>query len=186
MPFSRQTTAGPFAFDHAWSACLYNDAAQKLLHAFKYNAKTSLSKTICGLMIDFLDRHFIPIQQFDLMIPIPLHPARLRERGYNQSALISEPLSRHYGLMHLENALLRQKPTSTQTELGAKQRWTNTDGAFKIKNSSDVKDKIVLLVDDLYTTGATLHHAAQALKDAGAARVGALTFSVAEKGTLPA
>jgi len=165
-----------FAFDHAWSACLYNEPAQKLLHAFKYNSKTSLCKTFVPLMIDFIDRFHIPLDKFDLVTPIPLHPVRLRERGYNQSALLSLALSRHYRVLHSENLLIRQKVTRTQTELGAKQRWTNMSGAFKIKNPSDVEGRSVVLIDDLYTTGATLHNAAQVLKSAGATRVCVLTF----------
>jgi ComF family protein len=177
-PLSRQTAKGTFAFDQAWSACLYNDTAQKLLHAFKYNSKTSLCKTFVPLMIDFIDHFHIPLQKFDLIAPIPLHPVRLRERGYNQSALLSLALSRYYEILHAENLLIRQKMTSTQTELGAKQRWTNMEGAFRMKNPTDVEGKSVVLIDDLYTTGATLHNAAQALKTAGAARVGVLTFSL--------
>ena len=177
-PLRWQTTASAFAYDHAWSVCLYNEPAQKLLHAFKYNSKTSLCKTFVPLMIDFIDRHHIPLQQFDLITPVPLHPVRLRERGYNQSALLSLALSRHYEILHTENLLIRQKKTRTQTELGAKQRWTNMEGAFRIKNSTDVENKSVVLIDDLYTTGATVHSAAKALKTAGAARVGVLTFSV--------
>jgi len=130
-------------------------------------------------MVDFIDRHHLPLQYFDLIVPIPLHPVRLRERGYNQSALLSLSLSRHYGILHDENVLIRPKMTHTQTELGAKQRWTNMEGAFRIQGSTDVKGKNIVLIDDLYTTGATLHNAAQVLKNAGAARVGALTFSLA-------
>jgi ComF family protein len=167
---------GPF--DHAWSVCLYNEPAQKLLHAFKYNAKTSLSKTFVPLMIDFIDRHHIPLQEFDLITPIPLHPVKMRERGYNQSALLSLNLSRHYGLLHTENLLIRQKMTTTQTELGAKQRWTNMEGAFRIKNPTDAEGKSVVLIDDLFTTGATVHNAAETLKAAGAAKIGVLTFSI--------
>ncbi len=129
-------------------------------------------------MIDFIDRHHVPVQLFDLIAPIPLHPVRLRERGYNQSALLSLALSRHYGISHSEDLLIRQKMTSSQTELGAKQRWTNMEGAFRIKNPSEVEGKSVVLVDDLFTTGATVHSAAETLKSAGAARVGALTFSI--------
>jgi ComF family protein len=178
-PFSRQPASGSHAYDQAWSVCLYNEPAQKLLHAFKYNSKTSLWKTFVPLMIDFIDRHQLPLEEFDLISPIPLHPVRLRERGYNQSALLSLALSRHYGVLHTENLLIRQKKTATQTDLGAKQRWTNMEGAFRIKNSTDVEGRTVVLIDDLYTTGATVHHAAQALKDAGAVRVAVLTFSVA-------
>jgi ComF family protein len=176
-PYSRQTTDS-HAFDQSWSVCLYNETAQKLLHAFKYNSKTSLCKTFVPLMIEFIDRHQVPVREFDWLTPLPLHPARLRERGYNQSALLSIALSRHYGIAHTENLLVRQKQTRTQTELGAKQRWTNMEGAFRIKNLNDVTDKRVLLIDDLYTTGATLHSAAEVLKNAGASRVGALTFSI--------
>jgi len=177
-PFARPLTSSPFAFDQAWSVFLYNEPAQKLLHVFKYSSKTSLHKTFVPLMIDFIDRYHIPLQLFDLICPIPLHPVRLRERGYNQSALLSFGLSRHYGTAHTENLLIRQKATHTQTELGAKQRWTNMEGAFKIKNPSDAAGKSIVLVDDLFTTGATLHSAAQVLKNAGAAKVCALTFSM--------
>ena len=177
-PFSRQSVSSSFAFDQAWSVCLYNEPAQKLLHAFKYNSKTSLCKTFVPLMIDSIDRHHIPIQKFDLIIPIPLHPVRLRERGYNQSALLSVALSRHYGILHTQDLIVRQKKTHTQTELGAKQRWTNMEGAFRIKSPTDVESKSILLIDDLYTTGATVHSAAETLKSAGAARVGVLTLSI--------
>ncbi len=177
-PLSLQDTPHELAFDHAWSACQYNETAQKLLHAFKYNSKTSLTKTFVPLMIDLIDRHHIPLETYALISPIPLHPVRLRERGYNQSALLSKALSRHYGIAHAEQLLIRQKATHTQTELGAKQRWTNMEGAFRIKNPTDAKGRNIILIDDLYTTGATLHHAADTLKKAGAAKVGVLTLSM--------
>jgi len=167
-----------FAFDCAWSVCLYNETAQKLLHAFKYGSKTSLHKTFVPLMIDFVTRHQIPVHSFDIIAPVPLHPARLRERGYNQSSLLSWGLSRHWGIGHTENLLIRRKNTPTQTELGAKQRWTNLEGAFKINDSAYVQGKSVLMVDDLFTTGATLHWAADTLKTAGASRVGVLTLGI--------
>ena len=177
-PYSRHSD-DPSSYDQAWSACLYNEPAQKLLHAFKYNSKTSLSRTFIPLMADFVDRHSLPLKDFDLICPIPLHPAKMRERGYNQSALLSLGLSRHYGIPHTEKLLVRQKMTTTQTELGAKQRWTNMEGAFKIKNPTDALGQNIVLIDDLMTTGATVHYAAQTLKTAGAAKVGVLTFSIA-------
>jgi len=169
------------SYAQAWSACLYNEGAQKLLHAFKYGGKTSLRKTFVPILIDCIDRHHLPVAQFDLMTPIPLHPARLRERGYNQSALLSAGLALHYRIAHNEHLLVRTKNTLTQTELGAKQRWTNLEGAFRIKNPTGIKDKTIILVDDLLTTGATVESAAATLKMAGAARVAVLTFSVTLK-----
>jgi len=168
-----------YAFDQAWSVCLYNDTAKKLLHAFKYNSKTSLAKTFVPLMIDFVERNQIPVRQFDMILPIPLHPARLRDRGYNQSSLLSRGLSSHWGILHAENLLVRGKPTNTQTELDAKQRWTNLQGAFRMNNSAHISGQSVLIIDDLFTTGATLNAAADALKNAGAARVGVLTLGIA-------
>ena len=176
QPF--HASKGSFAVDQAWSVYAYNETAQQLLHAYKYNAKTSLRKTFVPLMIAFIDRHHIPLQDFDVLVPIPLHPARLRERGYNQSALLSLGLCQHYETLHRDNLLIRQKMTHTQTELGAKQRWTNLEGAFRIKNPSDIKDKSILLIDDLYTTGATVNSAAATLKLAGATKVEVLTFSI--------
>ena len=133
-------------------------------------------------MIDFIEHYHLPLQAFDLIAPIPLHPVRLRERGYNQSALLSLGLSHHFKILHAENLLIRQKNTQTQTELGAKQRWTNMEAAFRIKNSTDVAGKTVVLIDDLFTTGATLHSAAEVLKNAGAIKVCALTFSLTISG----
>ncbi|MBF0511815.1 MAG: ComF family protein [Candidatus Omnitrophica bacterium] len=166
-----------YAFDEPWSVCFYNETAQKLLHAFKYQGKTSLRKTFVPLMINFIDRHHLTINKYDIIAPIPLHPSRLRERGYNQSLLLSLPLSQHYGIPHTENLLIRQKRTQTQTELGAKQRWTNLEDAFRIKNLDLAKDKNILLIDDLYTTGATANTASIVLKKAGALGVGILTLS---------
>jgi len=176
VPFSRRQATQSFAFEQAWSVCLYNETAQKLLHDFKYNSKTSLRKTFVPLMIDFIDRHGLPLNKFDLMVPVPLHPVRLRERGYNQSAILALELSEHYGIPYSDSLLVRQKRTKTQTELGLKQRWTNMEGAFRIKNSPEVDGKTIVLVDDLFTTGATVHHAALSLKQAGAARVCVLTL----------
>ena len=118
-PFDHPSSSG-MAFDAVWSACLYNETAQKLLHAFKYNSKTSLSKTFVPLMIDFIDKHQIPLQKFDLISPVPLHPVRLRERGYNQSALLSIGLSKHYGIQHAENALVRDKKNNYPDGTGSK------------------------------------------------------------------
>ncbi|MBF0504048.1 MAG: ComF family protein [Candidatus Omnitrophica bacterium] len=137
-----------------------------------------MHKTFVPLMIDFVERNQIPVRQFNMISPIALHPARLRERGYNQSCLLSLPLSRRWGLHHEEGLLIRRKNTPTQTELGAKQRWTNLEGAFTIKNCANIAGKSVLLIDDLYTTGATVDAAAETLKMAGAAEIGVLTFSL--------
>ncbi len=167
-----------YAFDQAWGCCSYTEGLPKLLHQFKYTNKTALAKTFHLLMTEFIDQYHVNLEQFDLICPIPLHATRLRERGYNQVELLSAPLSVHYHIAHAPSLLERTRYTETQTHFEAKQRWTNVDGAFKIKHSSAVADKSILIIDDLLTTGATANAAALALKEAGAAQVGVLTLGI--------
>lgn len=165
-------------YDRAWGAALYTAELPQLLHAFKYNAKTGLRKTFGGLINEFIGTYHVPLAQFDAVVPVPLHPVRLRERGFNQAALLSQDLAAHHGLSHQPHALVRTHPTDSQTALDQKQRWTNLRGAFRINPSEVVAEKSVLLVDDLLTTGATADAAAAALKKAGAVYVGVLTLAI--------
>ncbi|MBI3601952.1 MAG: ComF family protein [Candidatus Omnitrophica bacterium] len=167
-----------YCFDAAWGACLYEDPLPVLVHAFKYHGKTSLRKTLSQLMITFIETYHIPLESFDMVLPIPLHPTRYRERGFNQAELLSQAISGHYELVHRTDILTRWKFTPSQTTGGAKQRWTNVSGAFRINHSLNVADKSVLIVDDLLTTAATAHAASSALKEAGAAYVGVLTLAI--------
>jgi len=167
-----------FFFDRAWSACLYEEPLPQLLHAFKYHDKTHLRKLFHQLLTKYIDRYHLPIDQFDMVIPIPLHPARQRERGYNQAELLSRQLALHYKRPHRRDILKRCKYTPSQTQGQAKQRWTNVDDAFRINTFLDVADKQILIVDDLLTTAATVNSASQCLKEAGAAYVGVLTLAV--------
>lgn len=166
-------------WDRAWAACLYTDEMRRLLHLFKYSGKTSLHKTFIPLMTNFIRDYNVPVDQFDAIVPIPLHPVRLRERGYNQSEILSRRISLHYGLPHRPHMLVRTQFNRSQTHLDQKQRWTNLDGNFKINPSENAADMSILLVDDLLTTGATADAAADALKEAGAAYVGVLTLAIA-------
>ena len=167
-------------YDRAWGTCFYTDTMRKLLHAYKYSGKTRLRKTFVPLMTNFIDTYSIPIEDFDIILPIPLHPVRMRERGFNQSALLSEGIALHYQLNHHTKILTRIRATDSQTVLDTKQRWTNLASAFRMNPSESVVEKSILLVDDLLTTGATADAAAEALKSAGAAYVGVLTLAITE------
>lgn len=164
--------------DRLFGCCRYEEPLTKLIHSFKYHGKTSLYKTFVKLMTESINLYHFPLGTFDLIAPIPLHPVRLRERGYNQSELLSKALSAHYGLRHESSLLLRVKPSPSQTLLSQKQRFTNTLGAFKMNPSVSAAGKRVLLVDDLITTQATANAAARALKNAGAAYAGIIALAI--------
>ena len=166
------------SFDVAWSACLYEQPLTDLIHSFKYYGKTALKKTLSQLMINFVETYQIPLDNFDVVVPIPLHPARYRERGFNQAELLSQIISSHCHLTHRTDILSRWKFTPSQTKQEAKQRWTNMHDAFRINNFQDVADKSILIVDDLLTTAATTDAASKALKNTGAAYVGVLTLAI--------
>ena len=162
------------SYDAGWSACLYDESMRRLLHAFKYSGKTRLAPAFAQVLNAFIDTYHIPLNHFDFCLPVPLHPARMRERGFNQSEILCGVLRGRYGLACRGDILARTRSTEPQAALGAKERWTNLEGAFRINHSDALADKSVLIVDDLFTTGATAEAAGRALQEAGAAYAGIL------------
>jgi ComF family protein len=167
----------PPEFDFAWSACLYRHGLPGLLHAYKYRQKTFYRHFFGRLMLDFADFYSLDIRRFDLILPVPLHSARFRERGYNQSGLLAAPVACRYDIPCNPRLLIRSRSTPSQTGLTGKERWTNLRSAFKIHPHANVINKNILIIDDLITTGATASQAAATLKDAGAATVGVFTLA---------
>jgi ComF family protein len=147
---------------------------------FKYHQRTSVRKIFRHFLAEFSMRYHIPLKAFDHILPIPLHPVRLRERGFNQSQLIADIISKDHGIPILANTLSRIRPTNPQSLLGQKERWTNMEGAFRMKNNFNINNNSILLIDDLLTTGATASAAAQALKVAGAKRVDLFVIALAK------
>jgi ComF family protein len=108
---------------------------------------------------------------------VPLHPARLAERGFNQAELLATPCAAYWRLPILGRALVRTRPTLPQTDLDAAARRANVRNAFRVARPAAVEGRRMLLVDDVLTTGATVGAAAQALQAAGATAVGVLTLA---------
>jgi len=154
------------------SCSAHRQPLRKVIHEFKYGGMAVLSEPLAGLMaLTWASRHL----QCDRIIPVPLHPARVRERGYNQSTLLARALSRHLHIIVDEKTLVRVRNTPAQVGLSRQERRQNMDGAFCC--SSVLEGSAVLLVDDVCTTGATLEACARVLLDAGAASVRALTVA---------
>lgn len=112
------------------------------------------------------------------MIPVPLHRARKRERGFNQSEILAEGISQVLDRTTLNTVLKRKRNTKDQTHLNVQQRKENVEGAFVVAHPDKVMGKMIILVDDVMTTGATLNECAKMLLEAGAIRIFAVTLAV--------
>jgi len=168
-------------FDAAYCYGAYDGVLRRLIHLFKYERIRSLVGPLSSYMAAALPRD----QRFDLIVPVPLHWRRRWERGFNQSALLAEALSRRSGIP-LHNALRRRKATAPQAGLPASGRRSNVAGAFVPARRCQVRNRRVLLVDDVMTTGATIRACARTLKAAGAAYVAVLTIARADRRQAPA
>ena len=166
-----------FNFDRAFSPCLYEGVIKELIHEFKYKSKNHLGKPLSGIMTDFIKEYDLPISYLDLIIPMPLHKTRLREREFNQAEILSRHIASEFNKELASGALIRHRLTKTQTELPLDQRYLNVKDSFSVANNFDLRNKNVLLVDDVLTTGATSSEAAYAIKNAGANIVFVLTLA---------
>jgi len=165
-------------FDFAWSACLYENPLKNLIYAFKYGQKTHYRRCFAQIMIDFVYKYNLDIHQFDFIAPIPLFSSRLRERGYNQSYLLSAMIAEHFKIPLSTNALIRTRNSQSQTLFDKKERFTNISGAFTIKHPLEIRKKSILIIDDLLTTGATASEAALMLKNAQAKKAAVFTLAI--------
>ena len=167
----------PPPFAYARAAALYLNTAREALRAFKFGRKTALARPLGDLLAE-AGQAMLPRQAVDCLVPVPLHPAREAERGFNQTLLLARRLSRRWRLPVAEGALRRVRPTRSQTELSAEERRANVRGAFVLRRPHTVAGAHVLLIDDIFTTGATVAECCRVLLATGGARtVGVLTVA---------
>lgn len=164
-------------FERARSVVRLRGAMRKVLHQFKYNRATHLSADLGALLGGCVRAMCVDTDPPDAIACVPLHPARLRERGYNQSMLLARQLGKHLALPVMYHALKRIRFTQTQTHLNAEQRKENVRGAFRVPDPSLVDGRRWLLVDDVMTTGATVDACARALMRQGAVAVTVVTVA---------
>jgi ComF family protein len=155
----------------------FDDHYQKLIHRFKYRRNLPLGRRLAQRLGQVVSET-TGFVDCDLVIPVPLHRARHRERGFNQSDVLAHGVSQATGVVFGKGILKRKKNTKDQTLLNAQQRAENVKDAFQVKLPNSVNDKRVILVDDVMTTGATLNECARMLSAAGARQVLAATLAV--------
>ena len=148
-----------------------------LIHQLKYRRIREIHIPLAKLLASSLRYFLVPIPPGAIIVPIPLAPARRRVRGFNQSALIAERLWAELGLPLAATVLKKIKNTPPQMELARDARLGNLAGAFAVSDAAAIKNKIVILIDDVKTTGATLEEAAKTLKAAGAKEIRAITIA---------
>jgi ComF family protein len=163
-------------FAYARAALLYGDLVREAIHAFKFGGRRGLANPL-GDLLAGLGLAALPGAAPDLLVPVPLHPRRARERGYNQALLLARRLERAWGVPVAADALLRAVPTLPQADLDAAARRRNVRDAFAVRRPELIAGRHVLLVDDVLTTGATAGECARSLYRAGAAAVGVLTVA---------
>lgn len=164
----------PLQITQIRTAVYFEGVVRKAVHRFKYNGLTALSEPLGELMASYWIEHPVPV---DVVVPVPLHIARLRERGYNQATLLARELAARVNLIVDDRLLKRQRATAPQVELNARQRMENVRDAFRCVSKSAIDGKRVLLIDDVCTTGSTLEACAVALRAGGAHVVRALTLA---------
>ncbi|MBW1958329.1 MAG: ComF family protein [Deltaproteobacteria bacterium] len=174
----------PKRFQMARSAGIYKDTLMAVIHCFKYKGKIQLSRPLGTLLfaafVSFWDK-----MNIDLIVPVPLHSKKLRMRGFNPSFLLVKDWVSIAKFLNVRlpdipvniDVLTRRRWTEPQTGLGRKERLANIKNAFNINNDSKIAGKRILLVDDVYTTGATVNECSKVLLKGGAGRVDVLTLA---------
>jgi ComF family protein len=176
LPLCHICRSGVYAFDMARSFGAYTPRMSRAILLLKYGNVAPLGAWFARILADLVPKQSEDFAA-DAVVPVPLDQARFRERGYNQAELIAKPLARLLGIPFRSYLLVRTRPRPNHLRLTRRERWETVRGAYAPCERAPVDKLRVLLVDDVFTTGATLDACSRALKGAGAARVVGLTIA---------
>jgi ComF family protein len=165
-----------FQFDRARSVFHFNKIIQDLIHDLKYDEMTKVTKLLGKLSAEYLNK-FEPFSQVDIIAPVPLHVVKKRARGFNQSQLLTKEISQLMKWRHEPDLIRRNRFTETQTKLGRTDRQKNVFGAFSLNPKLNITNKNLLIVDDVFTTGATVNSISTLLKQNEVENVFVLTIA---------
>ncbi|MCB6992728.1 ComF family protein [bacterium 210820-DFI.6.37] len=163
-------------FDRSYTCVQYGLYERGILMDYKYRGKSYIGRKLGDILYD---RISLEEEVFDLIVPVPMHRKKEAKRGYNQAKIMAAQLARRMKLPCAAGLLERVRETLPMKGLGAFERHMNLEGAFRISRQShyELKEKRILLVDDIYTTGSTLDACSKVLRQAGAGRICGLTFA---------
>jgi len=171
--------------EHAAAFSVYNRGSRirKLIHGLKYDGRTEIGKMLGELYGNILSESGF-MTDVDMIVPVPLHPARQRQRGYNQSDYIAYGLSEASGVTVKKNIVRRTSQTGSQTKRGRYERWENVKSLFFVPDPEVTMGRHILVVDDVITTGSTMEACVNALHEAGEVKVSLVALAAAQKLTL--
>ncbi|HCX73838.1 MAG TPA: hypothetical protein DHM37_08980, partial [Candidatus Cloacimonas sp.] len=154
---------GNFHFTKARSVFPFSKPVRTLIHYLKYDEFTKIADLLALYSYEYLQK-YSPFPTIDIICPVPLHKIRKRSRGFNQAEKISSRIASYMGWKHIPDLLLRKKYTSTQTKLSKKERSANVSNAFCLNSKYQIKNRAILVVDDVFTTGSTVNAISKVLE----------------------
>ena len=163
-----------------FAAAYYEGSMREAIHRMKFSGHPGSAATLAPLLLQALRESGAAEGRFDLLVPVPSRPKKVRARGYNQSALLAHELSKRTGIPVSETALVKTRDTRAQHDLSAEERQVNLSGSFRA-SESEVSGRRILLIDDVLTTGATARECIGALRAAGAQSADLLVLAVTNR-----
>lgn len=148
----------------------YESLVRKLILRYKFSNKAYLNHFFANRIAENEENRKL-LKQYDMIIPVPMHKKKMQKRGYNQTELVANELEKSLRIPARKDILSKVVNTTTQSKLGGKARQSNIQHAFFIQNDIEVEDKKIILLDDIYTTGATSEECSRVLKEAGASEI---------------
>lgn len=158
----------------------YEGIIRKIILDYKFNEKSYTYLTFTKFILKNKNV-FEKIKSYDTIIPVPISKKRYKERGYNQSYLIAKEIAKNTDLEILNNCLIKTKNIIEQSKLNKEERKINIQGVYEIKNSALIKNKKILLIDDIYTTGSTVNECSKILNKGKTNKIGVLTIAKDQK-----
>lgn len=163
-------------FDEHMYLYAYDSIIRKLILKYKFQEKSYLYKIFVKNLKNN-KKTYLFLKKYDIIIPVPISKKRLKERGYNQSSLLSKEISKDFNIEYNDKCLLKHKHTESQSSLNKELRTKNVEDVYSVKNQEKIINKKILLVDDIYTTGSTVNECSKVLRQAGAENIGILTIA---------
>lgn len=163
-------------FDFARSCVVYDERAKEIVRGLKFGRRKYFAKYVSNFLIDRYEECFADVV-VDYIVPVPIMKKRQEERGYNQAEAIAQKFAEHYNLQIKTDVVEKIKQNEEQAKLTGKEREENVNGVYKVNKPNEVKDKTILIVDDVMTTGSTASELAKILIKAKAKNVYVLTFA---------